>query len=139
MDEEKKRDELDAEDALEDARQDYLDMLEEDKQNKLDEIEDAKEDRKYWFEYYCETINEIREHYDCKRVSKKLFKQVVAEFEAGGIIQEEIEKHEEEFFDKVFHINPEMYKPTKKTSADNLGCLVIFIIFVCAITAFSCV
>lgn len=105
-------------------------------EDRLQDIEDAKEERAYFFESVLEDLNEFcREDYCCKKISKKLFKEVVEILEEEGHTLDEIEENEEIFFTRLFEIAPEMEKKTgrKKTSAAEaqnscVGCIVIIII-----------
>jgi len=96
----------------------FLDELFED-DSKYDawiEHEEEKDNREHWFQDTLEYMNESREIYDCKKISKILFKQVVESLEASGMTLEEIESDEEHFFEKALEINPQLFRAPRRVS-----------------------
>lgn len=64
------------------------------------------DDRNAWFEDTRELMNDSCYLYDCKKVGKKLFKEVAESLESSGMSFKEIEENEEIFFKKALELNP---------------------------------
>lgn len=114
----------------------------EEKQDAWDNHDDKLVEREMWLEDTLETINEDRNLYNCKKIGKKLFQQIVESLESSGMTLEEIEKIEQMdlIFQKALEINPDLRKKSttsqQHTSKKNeAGCsavlvLLIFITFI---------
>ena len=115
-----------------------IDLLFED-ETKLDaweKREDEKEELKAWFEDYYEIINDDRDYYDCKKIGKKFFRQIVNDLESSGITKAEIENNSEIVFKKAIEIEPTIKKVARTNrqsvsqrnynSTRNKGCSVLF-------------
>lgn len=72
------------------------------KQEAWDNHEDLLEERESWFEDQLEMFNDDRVLYDCKKISKRLFREIVESLEAEGHSLEDIEKDEESFFRRAY-------------------------------------
>ena len=98
----------------------FIDELFEDekKQDAWDNHEDILEDRKSWFEDTLDMINDDRDMYDCKKISKKLFKEVVTSLETSGMTLEQIEENEEAIFKKALEIDPNLRKASARPSSE---------------------
>lgn len=101
-----------------DAEQFISELFEdEQKLEAWESYEDALDDRESWFEDNFEMINDARDSYECKKISKKLFKQVVEALEASGMPLEQIEENEDTFFDKALEINPALRRAASNRSS----------------------
>jgi hypothetical protein len=110
--------------------------------------EEEMDDRESWFEDNYEMFNDDRDLYDCKKISKKLFKQVVESLESSGMTLEQIEDNEDAFFEKALEINPELHRApvnreassrkysSKKKSSGGIGGIVIIVIIIIIVLAF---
>lgn len=114
-----------------------IDLLFED-ETKLDSWEkyqDEKDDIEAWYEDYYEIINDDRDFYDCKKIGKKLFRQIVDDLELSGVTKSQIENNSEIVFKKALEIDPTLKKVPRASSQStrqsynvtkNKGCSVIF-------------
>ena len=119
----------------------FIDTLFEDEtrqdawENRQDEIEELEN----WFEDCFEIINGDNYYYDCKKMSKKLFRQTVAELESTGYSKSDIETNSELVFKKAMQIDPSIKKTSQSkkqnissisfNTTKNKGCsLLLFII-----------
>ena len=75
-------------------------------EQEVEEREYLIEEREYLIEENYEMFNLNREYYECKKISKKLFMEVIESLDASGITLEQLESNEDAFFEKVFEINP---------------------------------
>jgi hypothetical protein len=92
-------------------------------------------ERESWFEDTLDIINDDRDLYDCKKISKKLFKQIVESLESTGMPLEQIEENQNLIFKRALEIDPDLRKasatskksyssqPTSKRSEP--GCSVV--------------
>jgi hypothetical protein len=125
----------DAEKAIDELFQD------EEKLDAWEKHEDEIDDRGSWFEDNLEMMNDVRDLYDCKKISKKLFKQIVESLEASGMSLEQIEENEDAFFKKALEINPQLLlasasrQPKFRNESNNkpgssMGVIMIVIIII---------
>jgi hypothetical protein len=70
--------------------------------------EDKLSERKSWFEDTLFLINDDRDLYNCKKISKKLFKQIVESLESSGMPLEMIEENPKLIFEKALEIDPNL-------------------------------
>lgn len=85
-------------------------MQDEEKLEAWEKYEEEIDERESWFEDNYEMMNDARDLYDCKKISKKLFKQVVESLESSGMSLEQIEEDEDVFFEKALEINPQLMR-----------------------------
>lgn len=98
----------------------FIDELlkDEEKAKAWDKHEEEAADREAWFEDNFEMFNDIREDYDCKKITFKLFQQVVESLQASGMTLEQIEENEDAFFEKALEINPNLQRaPSGRSSS----------------------
>lgn len=78
----------------------------EEKLDAWDKHEQEIDERGSLIEENYEMFDLHREYHECKKISKKLFLEVVESLDASGITLEQLESNEDAFFEKVFEINP---------------------------------
>ncbi len=101
----------------------FIDELfqDEEKLETWEKHEDEIDDRESWFEDNHEIMNDARDLYDCKKISKKLFKQVVESLESSGMSLEQIEENEDAFFEKALEINPQLLLASASRPSKSIG------------------
>ena len=77
-------------------------------------LQDEADEREFWFEDWHDSINDYREDFDCKKMSKKLFKNAVGSLEASGITLEQIENSPHIVFEKALEIDPNLLRASAK-------------------------
>jgi hypothetical protein len=87
----------------------------EEKLKAWDNHEDKLEGRESWFEDALDLINIDNDLYNCKKISKKLFKQIVESLESSGMTLEQIEEKQDLIFQKAIDIDPSIRKATSST------------------------
>jgi hypothetical protein len=122
-------------------------LEDEEKLEAWEKHEEEIDDRESWFEDNYEMFNDDRDLYDCKKISKKLFKQVIESLESSGMTLEQIEDNEDAFFEKALEINPELRRApvsraassrkysSKKKSGGGIGGIIIVIIIIIIVLA----
>ncbi len=125
-------------------------LQDEEKQDAWEKHEDEIDNRESWFEYNHGMMNDSRDLYDCKKISKKLFKQVVESLEASGMSQEQIEENEDAFFEKALEINPQLLlasasrrqsksiksiNENNKSGSGGMGIIILVVIIIVVILA----
>ena len=78
----------------------------EEKLDAWDKREQEAEEKGALIEENYEMFDLYREYHECKKISKKLFIEVIESLDASGITLEQLESNEDAFFEKVFEINP---------------------------------
>ena len=112
-----------------------IDLLFED-ENKLniwEKHQDEKDEIEAWYEDYYEIINGDNYYYDCKKIGRKLFRQVVNDLESSGITKSQIENNSEIVFKRAIEIDPSIKKISRTHSkisqssniTKNKGCSII--------------
>jgi len=136
---------------LKDAEK-YIDELFEDegKREAWETHEDEIADRESWFEDTHEMMNDVRDIYDCKKIGKQLFREVVDSFESSGMTLEQIEQNEDAFFERALEIKPELrrvmantptattkYESNKKSGIGLSGSIILVVVIIMIIVIIS--
>ncbi len=84
-------------------------------------IEDAKDERESWFEDYREFYNEENRYFNCKKLNKKIFKEIIEELEAEGNTLEQLEdcNFYQIVFERALNKYPNLTLKPKQISAKN--------------------
>ncbi len=78
-----------------------------------DAREEVKEERGYWFESTREEMNCYCEEFECKKIGKRLFREIVEAMEERGLSLEEIESNQERFFTIALDANPSLRRASR--------------------------
>ena len=78
------------------------------------QLQNEAEERESWLEDWRDLCNDYRGNFDCKIMSKKLFKNAVSSLEASGMTREQIENSPQSVIEKALEIDPNLLRASAK-------------------------